>query len=67
MPPHLSHRKLASVRDTAEYYGIGPATLWRWLKQGLIPEPIRIGGRTFWEVEVLEQHLSDLRAKAPSN
>lgn len=67
MPSHLSQKKLASVRDAAEYYGVGTSTLWRWLQQGLIPEPVRIGGRTFWEVEVLEQHLSDLRAKATSN
>ena len=44
---------LRSVREVAAYYGVSTSTLWRWLQQGLIPEPIRIGGRTFWEPEAL--------------
>ena len=66
MPPPLVPRKLVSARDVAVYYGISMATLYRWLKLGLIPEPVRIGGRTLWNVGELEEHLASLRAKHPA-
>jgi predicted DNA-binding transcriptional regulator AlpA len=28
--------------------GIHRSTVWRWLEQGLIPRPRRVGGRTLW-------------------
>lgn len=66
MPAPLIPGKFASARDVANFYGIGVSTLWRWLKQGLIPEPIRIGRRTFWEMEALEQHIASLRPQRPA-
>ena len=55
--------KLFSVRDTVAFLGISPATLYRWEGAGFIPRAIRIGRRTFWEVEALEQHIASLRAQ----
>lgn len=65
---HANHLpgKLGSAREVADFYGIGLSTLWRWLKLGLIPEPIRIGRRTFWEMAVLEQHIASLRVQRPA-
>jgi predicted DNA-binding transcriptional regulator AlpA len=58
----MSHR-LISARDTAAFYGIGQSTLWRWINEGRIPQPIRIGRRTFWDFEMLEQHVNSLSGK----
>lgn len=56
-------KKLISARETAAFYGIGQSTLWRWIGEGRIPQPIRIGRRTFWDSETLEQHVNSLIAK----
>lgn len=62
MPEHLTS-KLLSVRDAAEYCGVGVSTFWRKCKLGLVPQPLRIGRRALWEIEVLDQFITDLRAK----
>lgn len=56
-------KKLISARETAAFYSIGQSTLWRWIGEGRIPQPIRIGRRTFWDSETLEQHVNSLTAK----
>lgn len=63
MPPNSTPAKLVSAKYVADFYGIGLSTLWRWLAQGLIPEPIRIGRRTFWELQTLQEHIATLRAQ----
>lgn len=56
-------KKLISAREVAAFYGISLSTLWRWINQGLLPAPIRIGRRTFWASDTLEQHVNSLIAK----
>ena len=34
--------------DVAAHFQCGRSTVWRWVKQGLLPEPVRIGGATRW-------------------
>jgi excisionase family DNA binding protein len=44
--------------DVAAMLNVHRSTVWRWLDQGLIPAPRRIGGRTLWsrsEVELFSQ------------
>jgi excisionase family DNA binding protein len=36
------------AEDVAALLGIHRSTVYRWLDQGLIPPPRRIGGRTLW-------------------
>ena len=36
----------ASVR--AEFGGKSPMTLHRWIKQGILPAPVKINGRNYW-------------------
>ena len=62
MPEHLQTGRLLSARDTAAFYGVSPATLWRWTKQGHIPEPVHIGRRVFWLREELHRHCESLKA-----
>lgn len=54
-------KKLISAREVAAFYGISLSTLWRWIKQGHLPAPVKIGRRTFWKAQTLDEHVADLR------
>ena len=41
-----------------ERYGISPMTLWRWVKRGLLPPPIRLGRKKYYERREVEARLS---------
>lgn len=56
-------KRLLSDRECSALYGCGQSTWWRWLKKGLVPQPIRIGRRTLWELAALEQHIAELSAQ----
>jgi excisionase family DNA binding protein len=36
------------AEEVAALLGIHRSTVWRWIDQGLLPPPRRIGGRTLW-------------------
>lgn len=40
------HTTLLSDAALAERLGVARGTVWRWVKQGVIPGPVRIGGAT---------------------
>ena len=39
---------LLTDREVASYFGIGRSTVWRWVSDGILPEPIRLGGLSRW-------------------
>lgn len=39
------------------YPGPSRPTLWRWTQRGLMPQPIKIGGRLFWRKAAIEEWL----------
>ena len=46
--------RLLNVHEVARLFGVNKSSIWRWVKQGIIPEPIHVGGRTRWiEAEIL--------------
>jgi prophage regulatory protein len=45
--------KLHTVNQVAATFGVAPSSIWRWVKQGVLPEPVKVGGRTRWvEAEI---------------
>ncbi len=36
--------KLISVKDLAEFLGVTTAALYKWIKEGTMPAPYRLGG-----------------------
>lgn len=62
-PAKAAITRLISAREVAEFYGISHSTLWRWIKDGRVPAPIRIGRRTFWEAQTLLKHVAGLRTQ----
>jgi predicted DNA-binding transcriptional regulator AlpA len=59
-----------SDADVAALLGVHRSTVWRWADAELIPRPRRVGGRTIWVREHIEQfcktQASNGRANRPS-
>lgn len=49
---------LMTALEVAQYFNCNVSTVWRWLKQGILPKPVRIAGTTRWrraEIEALTE------------
>lgn len=44
-----------SDRTLAHRYEVSRATIWRWVKEGKAPKPIKINGSTRWKLDDLLQ------------
>lgn len=48
----------AADTQLAELYGVSRATIWRWVKAGILPKPVKLSpGTTRWKLSEVEQHL----------
>lgn len=45
IPPHYSDEKRVRVREVAEWLGISPITVYRWAKEGKLPQPRSLSPR----------------------
>jgi predicted DNA-binding transcriptional regulator AlpA len=51
--PDSAHVRLPVV---AALHGVGPATVWRWVKAGRLPAPVKLGPNvTAWRVGALRR------------
>lgn len=41
---------LIDVQEVARLLTVSPRTVWRWLSQGELPAPVRIGGSVRWRL-----------------
>lgn len=48
----------AALPVVCSLYAVGPATVWRRVKSGIIPAPIKEGGSTRWIVGDLRRALA---------
>lgn len=54
--PASAHVRLPTV---AALHGIGPATVWRWVKAGRLPAPVKLGpNTTAWRVGELRRAMA---------
>lgn len=45
-----------SDRDLSRKYGVSRSTIWRWVKEGRLPEPVKISpGTTRWPLSAVEK------------
>ena len=51
------YTELIQRTDIRNEYRIPTSTLNRWVKQGIWPKPIKLGGKTLWRRIDLEQFL----------
>jgi predicted DNA-binding transcriptional regulator AlpA len=40
--------KILTDRQVAARFGVNRSSVWRWVKLGILPKPIKIGGSTRW-------------------
>ena len=45
-------------RSNPPLFNVSESTIWRWVKEGVLPEPIHIGGKCFWPAEVVADLLA---------
>lgn len=58
MPDMTQH--LLTVKEVAKVYRASPATIWRRVKSGVIPKPVKIDGSTLWRMRDIEKHIESL-------
>lgn len=56
-----SGRYLLPFKEAASRLSVSRETLYRWVRQGLFPEPIKQGKRSFYILTDIEAHISKLR------
>ena len=57
--------KVFRAKDVAVYLGIGVSTVWRWQREGILPQGTRLTPRcTVWRLEDIETLLSAGREAA---
>jgi len=62
MTSRSNHLKLVTVREVAEYLDVTPAAIYKWVKDGTMPAPIRLGGPRStlrWRRVVIEEWLEE--------
>jgi len=59
LPPGALPRGLSRVQS-AKYVGVSPTTFDRMIKDRLMPQPLRIYGRTVWDVRKLDDAFAAL-------
>jgi len=55
-----TEKLLIADREAAAMLGMGRSTLWREVKNGRAPAPVRIGGLTRWRVEDLRRFVANI-------
>lgn len=61
--PDSSGRYLLPLMDVAAMIAMSRETLYRKIRQGLFPEPIKQGNRSFFEPADIQTYLSKLKRK----
>ncbi|MEW8042545.1 MAG: helix-turn-helix domain-containing protein [Candidatus Thiodiazotropha endolucinida] len=55
-------KQYLSVKDVSRRYSVGVSTVWQWVKDGMLPAPVKFGQRcTRWDSDELDEH--DQQAK----
>ncbi len=50
---------LLNDKEVAQLIGCGASTIWRWVKAGQFPQPIKICGVTRWRKSDIEQFIDN--------
>jgi excisionase family DNA binding protein len=58
--------RLISVRELAEFLGVTTAALYKWIKEGSMPAPYRLGGpkgALRWDAATINSWLVETKSK----
>ena len=48
-PPINTDDLLLSDKESSEVLGCARSTFWRWVAEGIVPKPLKIGGMSRWK------------------
>jgi predicted DNA-binding transcriptional regulator AlpA len=55
---------LATTATRRGHLPVSPSTCWRWVKEGLLPRPFKLGpGTTVWDLDEVEAAIGAIKAK----
>lgn len=52
-------KMMVGVTSLAAAMDVDTTTIRRWAKNGIIPKPIKVGGRSLWDAHGIRQWISD--------
>ena len=53
---------LLTIKQTIKYYGnVDHSIIWRRVKKGILPAPIKIGGRSLWRLSDIQQNIREAK------
>jgi len=57
-------KKYTRAKNLAESLGVAQSTVWRWVKEGRLPNPIKLASRTtVWDTEAVEAAIERMSQK----
>lgn len=59
----MLNEEIMNLKDIISFFKITKSTLYEWIKKEKFPEPIKVGGRIFWERSIIEEYVKNLRAQ----
>ena len=66
----MTIRRLVQISDLATtairkgHLPVSPSTCWRWVKEGRLPTPFKLGpGTTVWDLDEVEAAIAGIKAK----
>lgn len=51
LPPELAHQRLITSTQLRELMPVSAMTIWRWERDGRLPQHFTIGRRSFWKLD----------------
>lgn len=52
-----------SISEVAQMLGVSRYTIWKWARAGLLPVPVRIGGRQYYLKSEMEVWVEERKAE----
>jgi len=62
-PHSLIQKRYGRDVDVAEIYGVHRSTIWRWVREKIIPPPIRSAGSTRFDLQLTDEAIAREAAK----
>ncbi len=50
-----SIKPFLSIKDLQAASGKSRSTIYRWIAEGIMPKPIRVGGSSLWPEEIIQE------------
>jgi predicted DNA-binding transcriptional regulator AlpA len=63
--PNASSAFLREAQLVPHMIPVSPATLWRWVREGIFPKPVRLSSRvTAWRIEDVEGWIKSRKSES---